>query len=108
MDDFQTKMETTTSKLNELKLVAQEKENELFSEREKTKKANEEASMLMGTVESLTSQMTEMEKRLEEVEEKAKQIEARAEIEAKRREYQKFLVGTLTKEVAKRRYGYLI
>lgn len=47
-----------------------------------------------------------MERRLAEAEEKARQIEARAEVEAKGKVYQKFLAGTLSKEVAERRYDY--
>lgn len=72
----------------------------------KTKKALEEASMLKGTVESLTSRMYEMEMGLSEAVEKAKQIQAKAEVVTKGRGYQKFLVGTLSNTLAERRFCY--
>lgn len=107
-DDFQTKLKTVTPELNDLKRIAQDNENELFSEREMTKKAEEETSMLKGIVESLSSRMAEMERRLQEAEEKAKQTESWAEVEAKGRVYQKSLAGTLTKVVAEQMYGYWV
>lgn len=97
---------TFTSELSNLGLIAQDKERELLSEREKTKKAEEESSMLKGIVDSLSSRMLEMERHLAEAENRVKQTEARAEVEAKGTVYQKFLAGTLSKEVTERRYDY--
>lgn len=59
-------METTTSKLNDLRLIAQEKKKELLFEREKMNKAEDEVSMLKGTVESLSCRMFEIGKWLAE------------------------------------------
>lgn len=81
MDVLESQPETTISELGNLKMIAKNKENELFFEREKTKKAIEEVSVLKGTVESLSSWMAEMEKRIEVAEELTKLTQARMGIE---------------------------
>lgn len=64
MDGFKYHLETTTSKQGDLKLIAFKNENELFFERVKTKKADEEVFILMGSAKSLSSWMVDMEKRM--------------------------------------------
>lgn len=56
--EFQTKLVAITFELGDMRLIAQHKERELASEREKTKKALKEASMLKETVGSLSSRMS--------------------------------------------------
>lgn len=63
--------------------------------------------MLKGTVESLSSWMFKIEKRLEEAEEKGTWIEAREKWRL-RAECNRNFWCTLTYEVAKQRYGYWV
>lgn len=56
-DDFKSKMKTASSELGDMRLIARDKENELSSEHDKTKKVQKEVSVLKGTVKSLTSQI---------------------------------------------------
>lgn len=60
--DFKSQLEATISKLGNLKLIAQDKENEFFSEWEKTKKVEEKVSILKGTMKSTSYQMSELKK----------------------------------------------